>query len=69
MAKTSRLDIIINDKLSAIFNDLANEDGISRAEIVRRSVFTYKVLKDQQKKNKKLELVDQDNNRKEIVLV
>jgi len=69
MAKTSRLDIVMNDKLTSIFNELANEDGISKAEIVRRAVFTYKVLKDQQKKNKKLELVDQDDNRKEIILV
>lgn len=70
MAKTSRLDIIINDKLSAIFDGLVEDEGISRAEVVRRAVFTYAVLKQQQNQNKKLELVDQDgSNRKEVILM
>ena len=70
MAKASRLDIVMNDKLTAIFDELAKEDGITRAEIVRRAVSTYKVLKDQQRQNRKIELVDENNaNRKEVILM
>ena len=70
MARSSRLDIVMNDKLTAIFDALAKDDGITRAEVVRRAVSTYKVLKDQQNKNKKIELVDENNNtRKEVILM
>ena len=65
-----RLDIVMNDKLTAIFDELTKEDGITRAEIVRRAVSTYKVLKDQQRQNRKIELVDENNaNRKEVILM
>ena len=60
----------MNDKLAAIFDAIAKDDGITRAEVVRRAVCTYKVLKDQQNKNKKIELVDENNNtRKEVILM
>ena len=54
MGRTSRLDITLNDKLTELFDDLAKEDNISRTEVLKRAMATYRILKEQQKQKKKI---------------
>ena len=70
MAKTSRLDITLNDQLTEVFNEIQKEEGITRAEVVRRAVAYYRILRDQKSQDKKVLLVDEDgSNQKELVLI
>lgn len=70
MAKTSRLDITLNDQLTEVFDDIQKEEGITRAEVVRRAVAYYRILRDQKSHNKKVLLSDQDgSNQKELLLI
>ena len=70
MAKTSRLDITLNDQLTEVFDDIQKEEGITRAEVVRRAVAYYRILRDQKSHNKKVLLADQDgSNQKELLLI
>lgn len=70
MAKTSRLDINLNDQMTEVFDEIQKEEGITRAEVVRRAVAYYRILRDQKSHNRKVLLADQDGkNQKELLLV
>ena len=71
MAKNSRLDITLNDKMEAIFDGITDEENITRAEVVRRAVATYRVLRDQTKRlDKKVMIEDADGrNKKELIVI
>jgi len=70
MTKASRLDIILNDQLTEVFDDIQREEGITRAEVVRRAVAYYRILRDQKSNNKKVLLADEDGrNPKELLLI
>ncbi len=71
MAKNSRLDIILNDKMTEVFDVIAKEENISRAEVVRRAIATYRVLRDQTKRlDKKVMIEDSDgSNKKELIVI
>lgn len=71
MAKSSRLDIILNDQMTQIFDAIEKEEGITKAEIVRRAMSTYRVLRDQTKRlGKKVMIEDSDgSNKKELIVI
>lgn len=71
MAKSSRLDIILNDQMTQIFDAIEKEEGITKAEIVRRAMATYRVLRDQTKRlGKKVMIEDSDgSNKKELIVI
>lgn len=70
MAKTSRLDINLNDQMTEVFDEIQKEEGITRAEVVRRAVAYYRILRDQKSHNRKVLLADQDGkNQKELLLI
>ena len=70
MAKASRLDITLNDQLTEVFDEIQKEEGITRAEVVRRAVAYYRILRDQKTHDNKVLLVDHDgSNQKELLLI
>ncbi len=70
MKRASRLDLYLNDQMTEVFDEIQKEDGITKAEIVRRSVAYYRILRDQKSNNRKVLLVDQDgSNAKELILI
>ena len=70
MAKKFGLNIVMNDKMASIFDAIAEEEGITRAEVVRRAVAYYRILRDQKSHNRKVLLADQDGkNQKELLLI
>lgn len=70
MAKTSRLDINLNDQMTEVFDEIQKEEGITRAEVVRRAVAYCRILRDQKSHNRKVLLADQDGkNQKELLLI
>ncbi len=70
MAKNSRLDINLNDQMTEVFDEIQKEEGITRAEVVRRAVAYYRILRDQKSHNRKVLLADQDGkNQKELLLI
>ena len=70
MKKTSRLDINLNDQMTEVFDEIQKEEGITKAEIVRRAVAYYRILRDQKSNNKRVMLADQDGtNQKELILI
>jgi len=70
MKRASRLDLDLNDQMTEVFDEIQKEDGITKAEIVRRAVAYYRILRDQKSNNRKVLLVDQDgSNAKELILI
>lgn len=49
MMETSRFDVILNEEMTRLFDNLAEQDGVSRVEIFKRAMATYALLKEQQR--------------------
>ena len=70
MAHSSRLDITLNDQLTEVFDGIQKEEGITRAEVVRRAVAYYRILRHQKEHNRKVLLADETgDNLKELLLI
>ncbi len=59
---TTRLSVNINDETAKALRTLAEEEGTTVTEIVRRAVSVYKFFDDAKDDDKTIQLVDKDNN-------
>jgi hypothetical protein len=59
---TQRLSVNINDETAAALNQLAERDGVTITEVVRKAIGIYKFVDDQTQAGKRLQLVDDKNN-------
>lgn len=48
MTPRTRFDVTLNDRLARDFEEIANDEGVSRAEIFKRAIAAYKVLKQEE---------------------
>ena len=70
MTHCFRLDLDINHEMVAVLDEITQEDGIPRHEIIRRAVAYYRILRDQKKHSKKVILADENgDNQKELLLI
>ena len=67
---SKKLNILMNDAMAAVFDEIQKEDGITQAEVVRRSVAYYRILRDQKRKGGTVMLIDSNYiNMKELELL
>lgn len=68
MAQT-RLTIQISDRLEEILNQLAKDDGIPKAQVIRRAIAVLKFLEDEKKNGNKITISSHDDRvLKELVV-
>lgn len=58
----TRLSVNINDETASQLRRMAEENGITVTEAVRRSVAVYEFFDNARKSGKKVELVDKNDN-------
>jgi hypothetical protein len=65
-----KLTVEFNDKMNDILEQLADEKGTTKVDVLRRAVALYKYLDGEQKDggNKKVSITQNDNILKDIVL-
>lgn len=65
-----KLTVEFNDKMNDILEQLADEKGTTKVDVLRRAVSLYKYLDAEQKEggNKKVSITQNDNILKDIVL-
>jgi predicted transcriptional regulator len=65
-----KLTVEFNDKMNAILEQLANEKGTTKVDVLRRAVALYKYLDSEQNEDKSKRVSITKNNKvlKEIVL-
>lgn len=56
----TRLSVNINDDTAAALRSLAEEDGVTITEVVRRAVSVYKFFDEAKEAGKTIQLVDRD---------
>ena len=67
---SKKLNILMNDAMAAVFDEIQKEDGITQAEVVRRSVAYYRILRDQKRKGGTVVLIDSNRiDMKELELL
>lgn len=69
---SARLNVNINDETAAALKELAAAEDLTVTELVRRSVSVYKYLHDNvlNDKDKKLQIVDEENGKlTEVALI
>jgi metal-responsive CopG/Arc/MetJ family transcriptional regulator len=54
MSARTRFDVILNERLARDFDLLAESEGVNRAEIFKRALAAYKVLKQEEDKGAKI---------------
>jgi hypothetical protein len=59
---TQRLSVNINDETATALNQLAERDGVTITEVVRKAISIYKFVDDQIQAGKRLQLADDKNN-------
>jgi hypothetical protein len=68
MAKV-RYNIALPSKFEGILEGLANQDEVSKAEVIRRAIVLYDYLsREAIQKDNKIVIKDKNNEEKEIVL-
>lgn len=65
-----KLTVEFNDKMNEILEQLANEKGTTKVDVLRRAVALYKYLDTEQKEDAstKVSITQKDKPTKEIVL-
>jgi len=58
---SKKLNILMNDAMATVFDEIQKEDGITQAEVVRRSVAYYRILRDQKRKGGTVMLIDSNH--------
>ena len=67
---SKKLNLLMNDAMAAVFDEIQKEDGITQAEVVRRSVAYYRILRDQKRKGGTVMLIDSNRiDMKELELL
>lgn len=65
-----RLNVNMNEQTAKDLKELADRDGLSFTETIRRAVAIYKYIRDEVKKGRVVVTMDPDGrNRREIVLM
>ena len=62
-----KLTVEFNDKMNDILEQLADEKGTTKVDVLRRAVALYKYL-DGEKKDGKITLAQDDDKKKDVVL-
>jgi predicted transcriptional regulator len=65
-----KLTVEFNDKMNDILEQLANEKGTSKVDVLRRAVALYRYLDSEQKQgeDRRVSITDKDKVVKDIVL-
>lgn len=66
---TKRLSINISDKTFAELSTIAEEDGVTITEVVRRSILTENFLREQQAAGELVVLEDAHGNQRQLVFL
>lgn len=72
MSKSSRFDVVLNEKMTELFDSLAKEENLSRTEIFKRAIATYHLLKQQTKSGAKVFIKTNDkssSNDRELLVI
>ncbi len=65
-----RLNVNLNKETAAALKELADKQGISLTEAVRRSIALLKFIEDEQADGRKIQTMDSDGkNKRELVLM
>jgi hypothetical protein len=65
-----RLNVNLNKETAAALKELADKQGISLTEAVRRSIALLKFIEDEQAEGRKIQTMDSDGkNKRELVLM
>jgi hypothetical protein len=65
-----RLNVNMNEKTALELREVAQGDGISITEVVRRAIALYRYVRAETRKGRVLQIMDKDGtNRSEIVLM
>lgn len=65
-----RLNVNMNEQTAKDLKELADRDGLSFTETIRRAVAIYKYIRDEVRKDRVILTMDPDGrNRREIVLM
>jgi predicted transcriptional regulator len=62
-----KLTVEFNDKMNDILEQLADEKGTTKVDVLRRAVALYKYL-DGEKRDGKITLAQDDDKKKDVVL-
>jgi hypothetical protein len=65
----TRLSVNINDDTAAALRSLAEEDGVTITEVVRRAVSVYKFFDEAKDAGKTIQLVDRDEKVTSVQMV
>jgi predicted transcriptional regulator len=70
MSTMAKLTVEFNDKMNATLEQLAEEKGTTKVDVLRRAVALYKYLEEEQKEggNRRVSITQNDNILKDIVL-
>ena len=64
-----RLDITMNQEMTAVLDEITEEDGIPRHEVIVKAVAYYRILRHQRNQGNKVLLSDENgDNQKELIL-
>jgi hypothetical protein len=64
----AKYTIQMNDRLEAVLDDLATREGISKAQVIRKSLTLLKLAEDQRQEGYALTLVKEGEPSREILL-
>lgn len=65
-----RLNVNMNEQTAKDLKELADRDGLSFTETIRRAIAIYKYIRDEVRQGRIIQTMDQDGkNRREIVLM
>lgn len=65
-----RLNVNLNKESAAALRELADTQGISFTEAVRRAIAVYKYVSDEQEQGRKIQTMDsKEKNKRELVLM
>ena len=67
MSVRTRFDVTLNERLAQDFDSLARSEGVNRAEIFKRALAAYKVLK--QEEDKGAQIIIRENGQMDRQLI
>ncbi|KHL00229.1 ribbon-helix-helix protein, CopG family [Sinomonas humi] len=66
----TRLSINMNPETAATLKKLAQQEGLSQTEVIRRAVALMEFIQDERRHGRKIQTMDSnDKNKRELVLV
>jgi hypothetical protein len=70
MSEVVRLSVNLNQETAAALKDLAQDQGLSMTEVIRRAISVYNFVVDEHDAGRKIHTMDQDGrNVRELVMM